>query len=109
MQGRALPTCLSVTSRTQSSKTVPPPRTLSAGRIGVSLRAILVGSIGVVIVCAVVAGTELVYVKAGFLQLPPAALGGLLILVAGRQLLGQRSRWRLQSQELAGIYGMLLV
>ena len=41
--------------------------------------------------------TELVYVKAGFLQLPPAALGGLLLLVIARQF-GQywsrgRGRW----------------
>src|ERR1051326_1065043 len=74
-----------------------------------SSRALLIGLLGVIIVCAVVAGTELVYVKAGFLQLPPAALGGLLILVAGRHLFRQESRWRLQPHELAGIYGMLLV
>jgi hypothetical protein len=68
----------------------------------------VIGLIGVVIVCAVVAETELVYVKAGFLQLPPAALGGLLLLVIGRSVLGEKSRWRLQAHELAGIYGMLL-
>ena len=39
---------------------------------------------------------SLVYVKAGFLQLPPAALGGLLFLVAGRHLFQQGPRWRLQ-------------
>jgi hypothetical protein len=62
-----------------------------------------------VIVCAVVAGTELVYVKAGFLQLPPAALGGLLLLVGARHLLRAGPRWRLRADELAAIYGMLLL
>src|SRR5690348_2944789 len=64
---------------------------------------------GVVLVCVVVAATELVYVKAGFLQLPPAALGGLLLMVGARFALRQSSRWRLEPHELATIYGMLLI
>jgi len=64
------------------------------------LYAVIIGLVGVVIVCGIVSGTELVYVKAGFLQLPPAALGGLLLLVGVRQLerLWNRtgSRWRLE-------------
>jgi hypothetical protein len=74
-----------------------------------SLRAVIVGLIGVVLVCAIVAGTELVYVQAGFLQLPPAAMGGLLLLVGARSVLRRLSRWHLASHELAAIYGMLLV
>src|SRR5262249_30823051 len=42
-------------------------------------------------------------------QLPPAALGGLLLLVIARMVLGEKSRWRLKAHELAGIYGMLLL
>lgn len=72
-----------------------------------SLRAAVVGLVGVAIVCAVVAGTELVYVQAGFLQLPPAALGGLLLLVGARALL--RPRELLAPHELAAVYGMLLI
>jgi hypothetical protein len=75
----------------------------------VSPRAIAIGVIGVVLVCAVVAETELVYVQAGFLQLPPSALGGLLLLVGMRSLAGGKSRWRLLPHELATIYGMLLI
>jgi hypothetical protein len=75
----------------------------------VSLRAVIIGLVGVVVVCAVVAGTELVYVQAGFLQLPPAALGGLLVLVGARAVLRRAARWRLEPHELAAIYGMLLV
>jgi hypothetical protein len=74
-----------------------------------SLRAVVIGLVGVVLVCAVVAETELVYVKAGFLQIPPAALGGLLLLVGARYALGRTSRWRLKPHELATIYGMLLI
>jgi hypothetical protein len=97
------------------------PADLHVERRGLSARAVLLGSIGVVAVCAVVAGTELVYVKAGFLQLPPAALGGLLLLVGARALLHSgrgwadpraiptSSRWRLEAHERAAIYGMLLV
>jgi hypothetical protein len=75
----------------------------------VSLRAVIIGLLGVVVVCVVVAGTELVYVKAGFLQLPPAALGGLLLLLGARHALRLGPRWRLAPHELAGIYGMLLL
>jgi hypothetical protein len=97
------------------------PVDLHVERRCLSARAVLLGSIGVVAVCAVVAGTELVYVKAGFLQLPPAALGGLLLLVGARALLHSgrgwadpralptSSRWRLEAHERAAIYGMLLV
>lgn len=103
------------------------PVDLHVERRCLSARAVLLGSIGVVAVCAVVAGTELVYVKAGFLQLPPAALGGLLLLVGGRRSTPgapcstpggdglthapyrpPRS-WRLEAHERAAIYGMLLV
>jgi hypothetical protein len=77
-----------------------------------SFFAVIIGLVGVVIVCGVVSGTELIYVKAGFLQLPPAALGGLLLLVGAREL-GRRwrrgRRWRLDPHELAAIYGMLLI
>lgn len=74
-----------------------------------SWRAAVIGAVGVVLVCLVVAGTELVYVQAGFLQLPPAALGGLLLLVAARAALRRLGRWRLTPAELAAIYAMLLV
>jgi hypothetical protein len=74
-----------------------------------SLRAVVIGLVGVVLVCAVVAGTELVYLKAGFLQLPPAAMGGLLLLVGARYVAFRSPRWGLKPHELAAIYGMLLV
>src|SRR5438093_651581 len=88
------------------------------GKPTLSLFAVVLGLVGVVIVCGVVSGTELVYVKAGFLQLPPAALGGLLLLVGARELgrrvptpvgVGRGRRWRLDPHELAAIYGMLLI
>jgi hypothetical protein len=74
-----------------------------------SWRAVIIGLAGVVLVSVVVAETELVYVQAGFLQLPPAALGGLLLLVGVRYSLGRSKRWRLERQELATIYAMLLI
>src|SRR5437588_6734822 len=78
------------------------------GHRSLSLRAVIIGLAGVVLVSVVVAETELVYVQAGFLQLPPAALGGLL-LVGARSALRHSKRWRLEPHELATIYGMLLV
>ena len=74
-----------------------------------SLRAVIIGLAGVVLVSVVVAETELVYVQAGFLQLPPAALGGLLLLVGARYAVRRSKRWRLAPHELATIYGMLLI
>jgi hypothetical protein len=74
-----------------------------------SLRALIIGLAGVVLVSVIVAETELVYVQAGFLQLPPAALGGLLILAGARALLRRSHRWRLEAHEVAIIYCMLLI
>jgi hypothetical protein len=75
----------------------------------VTLRVAILGVLGVIAVCAVVSATELVYVKAGFLQFPPAALGGLMLLLLLRQALARTPWLRLAAHELAAIYGMLLI
>jgi hypothetical protein len=70
-----------------------------------SLRILLIGILGVAAICAVVSAAELMVLQSGFLQIPPAALVMLALLVGFRRL----TRTRLSSAEIAILYCMFLL
>ena len=78
----------------------------------VSVRALLIGSLAVVVVCWIVAQAELVtgQINIGYLQLPAAAVGMLVVLVWASNYLRRYLRSRgLTPQELVTIYCMMVV
>src|SRR5689334_9528322 len=72
-----------------------------------SLRALLIGIIGIAAICWIVSAAELIYLQSGFLQLPPAALVMLALLLGFRAL--PSGRLRLSTNELAILYCMFLL
>jgi|SRR5579884_484309 len=71
-----------------------------------SWRALLIAIVGIAAICWVVSAAELTYLQSGFLQLPPAALVMLALLIGFRRIAG---RHRLTSIEIATLYGMFLI
>jgi hypothetical protein len=71
-----------------------------------SPRAVVIGLVGVTAICWIVSLAELLYLKSGYLQIPPAALVMLAILLGFQRVAG---RWRLSRAEVAILYGMFLV
>jgi hypothetical protein len=78
----------------------------------VSARAMLIGVAAVVLVCFLVSWAELVtgQIMIGFLQLPPVALAGLLLLVLANRAVARVSpRLRLRPAEVAAVYCMMVL
>jgi len=78
----------------------------------VSGRAMVIGIGAVVVVCFLVSWAELVtgQIMIGFLQLPPVALAGLLLLVLANRAIARVSpRLRLRRAEIAAVYCMMVL
>lgn len=71
-----------------------------------SWRALIIGIVGIAAICWVVSAAELTYLQSGFLQLPPAALVMLALLLGFRRL--TRNRF-LTTAEMATLYCMFLI
>jgi hypothetical protein len=81
-------------------------------RDGLTLRALLVGAVGVVLVSFVTSWAELVVqrIALGVIQFPPGAFGVFVLLIIGNRVVRRaRERWALRPQELALVYSMLLI
>jgi hypothetical protein len=79
---------------------------------GLSAKALLVGSVGVVAACAIVCWAELVitYIQIGILQFPPVVVGLFLFLSLGNAGLRRIcSRLGLSPQEVMVVYCMMLI
>ncbi len=79
---------------------------------GLTLRAVLVGAIGVVLVTFITSWGELVVqrVALGVIQFPPGAFGVFVLFIVGNRLVRRlRPRWALRAGELAIIYSMMLL
>ncbi len=77
-----------------------------------SARALTVGVVCVVVTCLVVCYAELVVgkIQIGFLQLPPAVIGMLVLILGVQALLGRFSaRLKLKAHELFTVYIMMLL
>jgi hypothetical protein len=86
-------------------KPAPRPRSLT-------LRALLVGFVGIAVVCFIVAWAELVtgQIMIGFLQIPPVCVAALFVLVLLTKGMRRLSpRLALQPGELAVVYIMTLI
>ena len=83
-----------------------------SGSSGISLRAILIGSLLVASVCFIVSYAELVImrIQIGFLQMPPVVIGLFLFLVLlSKAMKKMGKRFALSAGELMMIYCMMLV
>jgi hypothetical protein len=69
-------------------------------------RAVLIAVVGIVAICWVVSAAELTYLQSGFLQLPPAALVMLILLLGFRRFAGRRG---LTLHETAILYCLFLL
>jgi len=79
---------------------------------GISVRAILIGLVMVVAVCAIVSWAELVVaqIQIGFLQLPPVAIGLLVLILGGNALMRHIARRAaLSPPEIMTIYSMMIL
>lgn len=77
----------------------------------VRLRAWVVGFVGIIALCVIVSAGELIAknIQIGMMQLAPALVGVLFVLVVGNQLLGWAfPRWKLTPAELAVAYVLMI-
>jgi len=100
------------TPRQSQPATQPSPRTAGRFHSGLTLRAVLVGACGVVLVTFVTSWAELVVqrIAMGVVQFPPGAFGVFVLLIVANRVVGWlRPRWRLGAGELAIAYSMMLI
>jgi hypothetical protein len=74
-------------------------------------RALAVGFVGIVVLCVIVSAGELIAknIQIGMMQLAPALVGVLFVLVAGNQLLGWLlPRWKLTPAELTVAFVLMI-
>ena len=79
---------------------------------GLTLRAVLVGAVGVVLVTFITSWGELVVqrVALGVIQFPPGAFGVFVLFIVGNRLVRRlRPRWALRAGELVIVYSMMLL
>jgi hypothetical protein len=87
-------------------------RPVTVLRSGLTSRAIIIGLIGVVVTCFIVAWAELVtgVIMIGFLQLPPVIVALLFLLIIANKLVGRlKPEWRLTPPEIVTVYCMMLL
>lgn len=74
-------------------------------------RAVVVGTMGIIALCVIVSAGELIAknIQIGMMQLAPALVGVLFVLVLGNQVLGRLAlRWKLTPAELAVAFILMI-